>query len=84
MTTLLAVGVDLREVQIAARHTPAHRATTRDPPPRTWIAIPTTAAYIASGTQPEQTPRSDSADVGTVVESVETPPDFAELRALVG
>ena len=65
MTTVLGVGADLRDVQIAARHAPAQRTTTRydrapqnlDPHPHVIFA-----AHIASGTQPEDTPRSDSAE----------------------
>ncbi|MBK8459517.1 MAG: hypothetical protein IPL43_04415 [Micropruina sp.] len=72
MTTVLGVGADLRNVQISARHTPAQRTTTRydraphnlDPHPN-YIFASYIASYIASGTQPEDTPRSDSAEAST-------------------
>ncbi len=55
MTTVLGVGVDLRDIQIAARHTPAHRTTTRyDRAPQNLDRHPNDilAAHIAPARSP--------------------------------
>jgi integrase len=50
VTTMLDAGVDLRDVQIAARHADPRTTMRYDRPAPSSTAIPILAAYMASGT----------------------------------